>query len=72
MKRIKAYEATDGSIHKSHADAAGATLAHLARTENGDQRGTSLDGPSIAFIIKHRSKVASILMQIDAPEAVGP
>ena len=69
MKRITAYQAADNSIHRTRAEAAKASLAHLAREKSGDKRGASLDGPSVAFIVEHRGAVMAILGDIDAPEA---
>ena len=69
MKRITAYKALDGSLHETKIGAAFASLEHLGKTLNSDQRGTSLGGAEAAFIIKHREKILPLLQAIDAPEA---
>lgn len=69
MKSVSAYEANDGSLHKTREMAAQASLLHLGKKKNNDQRGTSLDGPAVAFIIDNHHAVSSILNWIDEPEA---
>ena len=49
--------------------AAGASIFHIGKTENNDQRGQSIGASEVAFIIQHREKIAKILIEIDAPEA---
>jgi hypothetical protein len=71
MKKVQAYEALDGSIHKKKADAAFASIIHIGATKNKDSRGNSIDGPAVAFIIENRAQIAAILQHIDADEAEG-
>ena len=68
MKPVTAYKALDGSLHESKAGAAGASVLHLGRTLNGDQRGQSIDACAVAFLIDNRKKILPILNEIDAPE----
>lgn len=68
MRNVRAYEALDGSLHKSKAEAAKASILHLGRSLNGDQRGQSIGPPEVAFLVQHRAKILPILADIDAPE----
>lgn len=68
MKNVRAYEALDGSLHKSKAGAAEASILHLGKTLNKDQRGQSIGPCEVAFIIEHRKKIAPLLQEIDLPE----
>lgn len=68
MKRVTAYEALDGTCHRSKAGAAKASILHLSVTKNDDARGQSLGSDAIAFIIQHHNQIASILIDIDAED----
>lgn len=68
MKRITAFEALDGSLHKTKAAAAGASVLHLGVTLNNDQRGASIGDGAVAFLIDNRKKILPILNEIDKPE----
>ena len=68
MKNVRAYEALDGSLHKSKAEAAMASILHLGRALNGDQRGQSIGESEVGFLVRHRAKILPILADIDAPE----
>ena len=68
MKNVRAYEALDGSLHKSKAEAVKASILHLGRSLNGDQRSQSIGASEVAFIIQHRKKIAPLLQEIDLPE----
>lgn len=68
MKRVSAFEAKDGSLHKTKEMAAQASLLDLGIKKNNDKRGTSLDGPATAFIIDNYKAVRDILNWIDEPE----
>ncbi|MGV0879498.1 hypothetical protein V6767_20395 [Martelella sp. FLE1502] len=69
MKEITAYEATDGTIHKTRESAAMSDLIHLDHTQN--------EGPDCIiheieaeFIVQNRKKIIDILNDIDfVPEA---
>ncbi|MFV1573679.1 hypothetical protein VXL47_12060 [Phaeobacter sp. JH20_30] len=69
MKQVTAYKALGGSLHPDKAGAAMASILHLGKTENNDRRGQSISEAEVAFIIKHREKIAQILTDIDAPNA---
>lgn len=68
MKTIHAYEALDGSVHKTKCECAAASIAYIARMENRDKRGTSLGGDAIAFLIDNRKKIGGILREIDTAD----
>lgn len=65
MKEITAYEATDGTIHKTRESAARASLLHLGEIDNSDSRGKSIGEAEVAFIVKNRKKVIDILNEIE-------
>lgn len=69
MKRVHAYEALDGTLHKTKAGSAKASILHLGKTLNGDMRGQSIGEAEVAFLVENRSKILPILQGIDAPEA---
>ena len=66
MKEITAYEATDGTIHRTRESAAIASIVHLDRTDTHDGRLDYLLGEVEAgFIVKNRKKIIDILNDID-------
>ncbi len=69
MKRVTAYKALDGSLHETKAASAGASIIHLGKALNNDQRGASIDAYTVAFLIDNRRKILPLLNEIDAPEA---
>lgn len=68
MKKVTAYKALDGSLHESKSSAARASILHLGKTLNNDNRGASIDVTSVAFLIDNRTKILPILNEIDQPE----
>ena len=70
MKRVTAYKALDGSLHETKSGAAGASILHLGRALNNDQRGQSIDAASVAFLIDNRKQILPILNEIDAAEQI--
>ena len=70
MTRVNAYQASDGSLHPDKASAAFASIMHLGKTASRDQRGQCIGADEVAFLIKYREKIAAILHEIDAPEAI--
>lgn len=69
MKRVTAYKSLDDSLHESKAASAGASIIHLGKTLNNDQRGTSIDACAVAFLIDNRNKILPLLNEIDAVDA---
>jgi hypothetical protein len=66
--KVTAYAALDGSLHKSKAEAAAASILYLGRTQNNDFRGQLIGPAEVAFIITNHKKITAILNEIDQPD----
>jgi hypothetical protein len=68
MKRITAYEANDGSLHRTKHECAITDLIHLGKVKSADSRVLLIGINEAALIARFHKEVIAILAEIDAPK----
>lgn len=72
MKKVQAYEALGGSLHKTRRGAAVASLVVLGDTKNDGIRIPVIDWRTAEFIVANRIQIIGMLEEIDMPELLEP
>lgn len=69
MKTISAFEASDGTLHRSPEEAARASLFHLSQAAVAGQEGARapLTPRSVEFLLTHAKEIGSILSRVGPP-----